>query len=151
LFKNVEPRRLKVDGTSYQIAAGTGDTLTSNALDTQNYNEVSFQFLFGAITASAVVTIKLQHSTDDGATDAYADIAGTSQTLPVADAQKMILSSIYRPTKRYLKTIITRATANAAIDGVVAYLNLPANAPVSFGATVSGTPEFFNSPASGTA
>lgn len=151
LFKNVEPRRVKPDGTNWEMTAGTGDTLTSNSVDTTGYTSVSAVYHFGALTTGAVVTVKLQHSNDDGVTDAYTDIAGTAQTIPVADANKMLITGIFKPQKRYLRTVITRATANAVVDAVTLFLALPNNAPVSYGSTVSGTPEFFNSPASGTA
>lgn len=151
LLKNVEPRRLKPDGANNVVAAGTGDTLTSTSVDTLLYTTVAFIALFGALVAGAVVTFKLQHSNDDGVTDAYTDIAGTAQTIPVADAGKMIASSIFKPSKRYIRVVITRATSNATVDSLIALLGLPVNAPVAFGATVSGTPEFFNSPASGAA
>lgn len=150
LFKNVLPVRMLPDGTSNTVAAGT-TVLTSNSIDTQGYGGIAFMEAFGTITAGALTSFKFQHSNDDGVLDAYADVAGSSQTVADTDDNKVVLSTIFKPLKRYFKVITTRGTQNAVVDGLFAFLYLPENMPVTFGTTVQGTPEFFNSPASGTA
>jgi len=143
--------RIKVDGTNYQRAAGTA-TDTSEAIDTRGFSSVLIRAGLGAITATGTVAFKVQQSSDDAATDAYDDIAGTAQALTAAaDAQKVIECEIHRPAKRYLKTIITRAVANGAIDFLEVILYNPRNGAPAQDTTIAGTMETFNTPAEGTA
>ena len=43
----------------------------------------------------------------------------------------MLAVEIARPTKRYVRVTLTRATANAAVVGIVAVQSSPAEAPVT--------------------
>lgn len=145
---------MKVDGTNYQKSAGTSDTLTSDALDLDGYDGFAIAVLVNAMANTASLTFKLQHSKDNGSSDAYADVAGSSQVLATdqSDANKVILCDVFKPLKRYVKVILIRATANVTLDGVLALLHRADNEAVSQGSTVaSSSPEFFQSPASGTA
>jgi len=150
LHKSVKTIRPTVDGVNFKLAAGTGDTSNGDWIDTSGFGGLAFIALFGALTATAVTSIKLQHSNDAGATDAAADIAGTANSIPVANANGMLIVEIFKPQKRYVRLVITRATANAVIDGVIAELYLPQNAPVTQDASVASI-EFFNTPLAGTA
>lgn len=150
LAKSVEVRRIKVDGTNYTGAAGTS-VLTSEAIDTLGYQEVTILEAWGAIVSGAVTTVKVQQSSDDAAADAYDDLLGSSQTVADTDDNKVTITSIYRPAKRYLKVLTNRATQNATVDSIIVILSKPVQVPVTQGATVQGTPEFFNTPLEGTA
>lgn len=150
LFMNVEPRRITVDGTSFSLSAGTSD-VNSGIVDTRGYQGIAFMVLLGAIATSGSVSIKLQHGDSPTLSDAQ-DIAG-SAIGPTSDTDdnKVIITEVYRPVKRYLRVVTTRGDGgNSSIDGLVAFLYLPHSAPVTFGSTVYGA-EFFNSPSSGTA
>lgn len=140
--------RLKVDGTSYAKTAGTTDTLTSEAVDTSGYQSALFRIGFGAITGSAVTGIKVQSSTDDGSTDAYADLTGTAQAPADTDDNKVFEVEIHRSTERYLKFITTRATANVVVDFLEVFLYNPTRSAPTQDSTVGGT-ERFNSPVVG--
>ncbi|MDE2103760.1 MAG: hypothetical protein KGL39_41365 [Patescibacteria group bacterium] len=148
LFKNVKTVRLKPDGTNWQVAAGTTDTLTSNALDTEGYDGVAVMFVFGAVSATAVGTPKLQYSTDNN--NDYVDVNASHQTIGATDTEKIVITEIFRPTQRYIESVITRATANIAVDAVIAFLFRAEYAAVDQDATIAGT-LFMNAPASGTA
>ena len=133
------------------VAAGTGDTQTSSAVDTAGFDGCLFAVHLGAITATAVTTVKAQQSSDDGATDAYADLAGSAQTPADTDDNKIVLIDIFRPQERYLKALVVRATANVVIDGIDAILyNADVKPTVQDATTVFGL-ETFASPAEGTA
>jgi hypothetical protein len=132
LTYNVVTKRL-----ANAIAAGTGDTLTQTAVDTQGYAGVRFIILLGAVSATATMTGKLQQSSDNGSTDTYDDIAGSSCSFDAdTDDNKILITDIFKPKKRYLKLILARATANIAIDGIIVELYLPSAAPVTQDATV---------------
>ena len=147
LFSNILPVVMLPDGTNTAVAAGTTDTLTSNALDTQGFESVGLVVNFGTITATGTVTGKIQHS-DDNVT--YADVASSSQqATAAANTLGQLLWSVQKPTKRYYKVLLTRATANAVINSEVAYLANPFEAAVTLASTQLH--KALNAPLSGTA
>ena len=66
-------------------AAGTDDTLLTSAINMAGYEGVLFFTTFGTITATAVTSIKVQQSSDDGVADAYGDLAGTAVAVAADD------------------------------------------------------------------
>ena len=145
LLKNVEVQRV-----SNAVAAGT-TTITSSAVDMSGFGGVTFLVPFGAITANAVTSCKVQQSSDDGGSDAYSDLEGSSVT--VADDQDNLVCvvEVHKPIKRYLKLIVSRATQNAVVDGIIALKYDPRTQPVTQGATVMAASEQSASPDEGTA
>ena len=101
------------------VAAGTS-AQTSSAVDMAGYDAVKFYTLFGAITSGAATSVKVQQSSDDASADAYADLTGTSVTVADDDDNQVVVHDIIAPRERYLKVVISRATQNAVIDGVIA-------------------------------
>jgi len=100
------------------VAAGTSNQ-NSAVLDMAGWDGVIFLTAFGAITASAVTSVKVQEDTDP-AGGTMADIAGSGVSLAAggADDNKTVMHDVYRALKRYLRVVVLRATANAVIDGV---------------------------------
>lgn len=144
----VKTKRVKVDGTSYAIAAGITD-LTSESVDTAGFDGVRFLIGFGAIVAGAVTSVKAQESTAAGT--GQSDLAGSAQTVGDTDDDKVVIIDIYRPQERYVNTIIDRGTQNATIDFVIAELyDKNGKLPITQDATVLGS-EKFASPDEGTA
>ncbi len=148
LTQNTLRARLLPDGTNSNAAAGT-TALTSNAIDTRGWEGVYLAIGFGAIVGTAVTSIKLQHSADDGVLDAYADVAGTAQTVADTDDFRVFEYNLYRPTKRYYKILISRGTANATVDYEQSILFRGTQVPATQGTTIAGT-KVINGPASGT-
>lgn len=130
------------------VAAGTSDQ-NSAAVDTLGFAGVRFVALFGTLTATQVTSIYAEYS-DDGTTG-WTEIAG-SRVGPLADADsnKALVLDVYRPQKRYVRCVVDRGTANAVIDGVIAELYLPADAPVTRHSSVAAQ-EVHNAPHAGTA
>lgn len=144
----------KVSQVSHPLAAttaGKGDTITSSAVDMLGFSGACFIVTFGTITSTGTGTVKLQHSTDDGSTDAYADVAGSGYSYTAAtDSAKQVVVEVWKPTKRYLKLLVVRNNdANAVVENGVCIqyapdLNPPANSSVSGAKSL-------NTPVSGTA
>ena len=128
------------------VAAGTSDQ-NSSSVDMKSYDAVTFVVGFGAITASAVTSIKLQGSDDDSS---FSDLAGTAITVADSDDDKIVLSEINQPQQRYVRCVVDRGTQNAVIDFAVALQNKANKAPVTQSSTVLGS-EFHQAPAAGTA
>jgi hypothetical protein len=51
----------------------------------------------------------------------------------------MLLLDVYRPAKRYVRPVVVRGTADAAIDGVIAILYGPEKEPPTADATVAAS------------
>ena len=128
------------------VAAGTSDQ-NSSSVDMKSYDAVTFVVGFGAITASAVTSIKLQGSDDDSS---FSDLAGTAITVADSDDDKIVLSEINQPQQRYVRCVVDRGTQNAVIDFAVALQSKANKAPVTQSSTVLGS-EFHQAPAAGTA
>lgn len=101
----------------------------------------------GAIVTNGVQSVKVQQSDDDGSSDGYSDILGTSQTIADDADDTHIYIDVAHPQKRYLKVVVTRATQNSTIGAVIAELYGASTVPV----TQIATGETFNAPAEGTA
>lgn len=151
LFKNVEVRRLTVDGTNYILTAGTSD-VSSNSVDTLGYEGVAFMCAAGVISASGSVTTKVQESSDDAVADAYTDVAGTAHVVSAdTDDNKVFLTDIFRPEERYVRLTTTRGDGgNSVIDGVYVFLFRSTQNAVTQGSTVYAL-KTLNHPVAGTA
>lgn len=148
LANNVKSLRLKVDGTNYTGAAGTTD-LTSEAVDTAGFEGCRFIVGLGAITASAVTSVKVQQCDTSGGT--YADLEGSSVTIADDDDNQIAIIDIFRPRERYLKFVTDRGTANAVVDFLLADLYSPRVGAVTQDTTTVVSTEVHVSPAEGTA
>ena len=144
----IKTLRLQVDDTSYSLAAGTTDTLTSESVDTQGFTGARFILGVGAVTANAVTTFKVAQC--DTAAGSYADLLGSSISIADDDDNQIVISDIFKPRERFLKGITTRATANAVIDFLLVELYGPKDIPVATDAMTSSV-ECKVSPAEGTA
>lgn len=124
LFKNAKLLRLKPDGTNYEITAGTGDTLTSNSIDTMGFAGVAFILALGTVTATGTVAPTVQQSSDDGSSDAYVATTALIAAASYTSGYDVVID-VARPQERYLKLVTVRATANVVIDGLWAILYRP--------------------------
>lgn len=145
-------KQVKITRHSNAVAAGTTDITPSAGIDMSGFEGCLFMVDLGTITASAVTSIKVQQSSDDGSSDAYSDLEGTSVTIADTDDNKIAYVDVYRPQKRYLKLIVDRGTQNAVVDGITAIQYGPRVLPTTHDSTtvLSGS-EVHASPAEGTA
>jgi hypothetical protein len=120
-----------VNGTGFDLSAGGGP---------QGFDAVRGVGLLGALTATQTTALKLQQSNDNGALDPWTDIAN-SQTPNMADgdSNKLLLTDVIRPTKKWVRAVVVRGVANAAIDGVILELYRARRVPVVQDGTVSQT------------
>jgi hypothetical protein len=121
-------------------------TVTSDAIDMLGYEGVLILTSFG--TAAANNTVKVQQSSDDGSTDAYSDLEGTSVVSGTSDEDVWV--DVVKPTKRYLKLVAARGTSST-LESIWAIRYGARKQPVDN--TTSGTiiGEAHVSPAEGTA
>jgi hypothetical protein len=150
LSENTKRVRLPLDTTTTYVGAAGQTNLLTEGIDTLGFDSALLRVGFGAIVAGAAVSINAQQSDDDGASDGYSDIAGTSQTVADTDDNKVFEIEIHKPGKRYLAIEILRATQNVTVDWMEAILYNPTQMPVTQTSIIGGV-EKFNTPAEGTA
>lgn len=131
-------------------AAATTD-IEATGVDMAGFNAVKFYTLFGAITSSAVTSVKIQQSSDDGSSDAYSDLESSAVTVADDDDNQVVVHDVIRPTKRYVRVVVNRGTANAAVDGIIAVLYRAFERPATNDASTVVAREVLLSPAEGTA
>ena len=128
--------------TRVEPAAAAGQTLlTSDTVDMKGFDNASFIALLGDVTDTSVLTLQAQHGDQSDGSDAtnLAGVAASFTADPTNADNNMLAVEIARPTKRFLRVTLTRATANAAVDGIVAVQSNPAEAPVTQDASVLAT------------
>lgn len=140
--------KVVIGSTTTQGAAGSS-AITSAAIDTAGFRECTFIVPLGTIVSGAVTSLKVQQSSDDAAADTYDDLLGSNQAIADTDDDKVKYVTIVNPQKRYLKLVVSRATQNATIGGIIAILSGARSRPVTQGTNVAG--EQFIYPAEGTA
>lgn len=141
-------KQTKVTRVSNAVAAGT-TAIEGAVIDMQGFEGVEFLVAFGTITSSAVTSIKLQEGDAANLSDA-ADLAGTAVTVADTDDNKVFVVDCYRPTKRYIRCVVSRGTANAVLDGMSAVQYQPRLKPCTNDATTVGGTKTVVSPAAGT-
>ena len=128
--------------TRVEPAAAAAQTLlTSDVVDMAGFDSLTFIAFLGDVLDTAVLTLQAQQGDQSDGSDAT-NLAGVLATF-TADAtsadNNMLALEVARPTKRFLRVTLTRATANAAVDGIIAVQSNPAEAPVVQDASVLAT------------
>lgn len=113
-MKNLK-NNLAIHRASANVAAGTSD-INCAALDLQTLHNpecVELVAVFGAISASAVTSIKWQGSKDNST---WVDLADTGQDVADDDDDKIFRNELSPgPDYRYVRAVIERGTANATL------------------------------------
>lgn len=121
-----------------EAAAGAAQTaLESDIVDMAEYEGVVFVALTGDVTDGSVLGLNVEHGDESGGGDMADTTATATFTAGATSADSKILAvDVYRPTKRYVRAVLTRTTANAVIGGIIAIKYGPRKAPVTQDATV---------------
>jgi len=140
---------IRMERHSDAVAVGTTTITPSPGVNTAGFETCLFAVIWGTITDAP--SIKVQQSDDDGATDAYSDLAGTSVAVLATDDDLITWVEIANPVKLWLKVIVTRGGATGSVlDGIIALLGDHYRQGVTQSAAVGGG-EFHDGPAEGTA
>ncbi len=84
----------------------------------------------GVIAATAVTSIKLEHGDAANLSDA-ADVEGSSQSIADDDDGEIFALDVSRVTKRYMRVIVTRGTADATVASGEYVQYDPAKGPIT--------------------
>ena len=130
------------------VGAGTSDTQDSSEIDTEGFDGIRYIVSFGTITGTAVTDVRWRDATTAGGS--YNDVASSKQSVADTDDNTIVVGQIFKPTSRFMKFRVTRATANSVIDLGIVELYRAHQDPVTQDATVSHHKEQ-ESPIDGTA
>ncbi|MBU0495045.1 MAG: hypothetical protein KKA73_14200 [Chloroflexi bacterium] len=130
-------------------AAGTAD-INGTILDMMGFEGVLMVVRFGAITGSAVTSIKAQQDTASGG-GTMADLEGTSITVADDDDDQIFIIDLYRPQERYVRLVVDRGTQNAVVASAEYIQYGPRSLPTDNNVDDAVTCELHVSPDEGTA
>lgn len=128
------------------VAASTD--LEGATLDMGLYQDCLTVITFGDIASGAEVSINMQQGDASDLSDAE-DLEGTGQAVADTSDDKVRYIDLRRPTKRYVRIYVSRATANAAVASALYVRYNGKHRPSVHGVDVSG--EAWASPLEGTA
>ena len=127
-IRNITPKLRTVRGGA-PVAAGTGDTQTFTEFDTRGFEGVRCIVVLGALTATATANLQAKFSdtaatygagTIDVAQDNSGAAAATATVqATTGDGSKVLTLEFFKPTRRYVRFQLVRATANVVIDSIV--------------------------------
>lgn len=147
MFQHNITRHLYVDVAIAPVGAGTGDNQDGLTIDTAGFESIVFVVYFGTIAGGAVTTLKLQYGNHSNADD-MADITNGSVSVPdTGDDKGWFSVEVHRPTKRYMRVRVVRATANSTINGGFVLMGRSAIQPALQGTNMGNvTPTVLVSP-----
>lgn len=106
---------------------------TNGGIDTRGYRRLIAVFQAGAMATSATCAFKLQESSDEAASDAYADISGAAMTsfADTDDNYTQVIELNLDSRERYIKAVATPGTIDSTALAVLFILCDPIVAPVT--------------------
>lgn len=142
-------QQIRMERHSNAVAVGTSTITPSSGINTAGFGTCLFAILWGTIT-DGPPSIKVQQSDDNGVADAYSDLEDSSVPVAITNDNKITWVEINRPSKSWLKLIVTRGgVTGAVVDGIIALLGDHYRGNVTQPAEVSGG-EFHDIPDEGT-
>lgn len=108
----------EVKVTLVQAALADGQTdPDSDSVDMTGFDGVMFVGIIGTVAATGTVSLQAAQSADDSSFD---DLSGMVAAGDADDDDMFLLLDVYRPTDRYVRTTLTRGTANSVYGGTLA-------------------------------
>ncbi len=124
-----------------QVAAGGSDTQTSSTIDAAGFDSVMVVADLDLVVDAAVLTLRVQDGAVSNGSDA-ANITGASAVLTASTSSNTsIVVDVQKFQARYITATLQRATQNATIDCITAYLYNAKGQPVTQPATISASTE----------
>jgi hypothetical protein len=119
-----------------EVAAGQAAN-ASDILDMSGYQGVMFiAKLSDSVANGGVATLKVQQNTANS-TSGMADLTGTVTHTDDDDGDDgLLVLDVVNPNERYVRAVLTTATANVGISGIVAIQYGALDVPITQGTTV---------------
>jgi hypothetical protein len=109
----------------------------TNGVDTHGFGGIAFLVAIGAVDSGSVTTIYAEMSSDDGVGDGWEEIKSTSIVVPDDGDDSLYFLDINHPAERYVRCVVTRATADSALTSVMAILYDPRTKPCALAANTA--------------
>lgn len=134
MLKRAKITRIKTSQTAAQTE------IVSDVLDMAGYDSVMFIAVLGDISDTCVLTLTIKGNTANS-TSSPTPVAVTdgscTYTAGASDADnKLMIVDVLRPAKRYVFASLTRTTANAVVDGLIAIQYCSRSVDLTQGSTV---------------
>lgn len=111
---------IKVSIVSGSATAGTS-AINSSIIDMQGWDGVIFLAVFGDVTATSVLGLAVQENDANSGTGMTTYGSAAAFTAGASDADDKALAVDHQqPNKRYLRAALTRTTANAVVNCILA-------------------------------
>lgn len=134
---------ISIERVMNAVAAGT-TAQKASITDTAGYDGVMFALLTGDVADTSVITLKA--AVDDVNNTAGMTLlsgAGATFTANATTADnKILVIDVPNPRERYVEAQVTRATANAVIDGMIAIRYKARSKPTTHAASVIAAFEY---------
>lgn len=131
-MKEYLSQSIVVDLVQAALADGATDP-DSTAVDMTGYDGVMFIGICGTITGSGTATIAAAQSNDNAVADDFTAITGATATATAAaKSDKILVVDVLYPSKRYVRTTLTRAIANSVWGGTLAIRYCAKTKPTTF-------------------
>lgn len=119
------------------VAAGTTAIADATVVDMAGFESCEFLVLLGTLTATTDVDITVYGSNNvAGSPDDFTILSGATVAVADTDDNKVVRIEVVDPEKRYLQVQMTRTTANAVVDGILAIQRGASYIPVTQDTTV---------------
>ncbi len=131
-------KNIKVTPVAASAVAAQTEVLTS-VLDMSGFDGVMFIALMGDVTATSVLTLtaKGNSASSTSSPTPVTQIATAAFTAGASDADdKALVVDVYDPMLRYAFASLTRTTANAVVNGIIAIQYTAEYKPTTQAATV---------------
>ncbi len=125
-----------IDRVLIDTAAGQAAT-AGDILDMAGFEGVIFIAKLGDVTDTSVVTLTAQQNTANSSSGMATLSGSATYTAGATNADNnLLVLDVYRPTERYVRPVLTSATANAVKNGIIAIRYGSRKLPATQGATV---------------
>lgn len=101
-------------------AAAAQTAIQGSIIDLAEHDHITAIAALGDVSAGSVLTLSLEFGDQPNLSDAVASSSTATFTAAAADADnKLLVLTHNHPHRRYCRAVLTRTTANAAVDGIV--------------------------------
>ena len=130
--------------------ASAATQIDADIIDMKDFSAVMFTTVMGPITAGAATSIKIEQGAVSDMSDG-SDLEGSSITVADDDDGQVFIHDLFKPTKRYIRLVVLRATQVATVQTAIAQKYNPGSMKTTLDVTDLVTSNVLVEPDEGTA
>jgi hypothetical protein len=132
------------------VVAGAADITDALVIDMLGFEAARFIYVFGALTAGTILSVAVAGKLTNTPTPGTDDLAGSGVIVPDTQSGNAVVVDVIKPTHRFLRPFVKRATQNAVLNCIIVELYVAREKPTAKDATVFAQ-KIVLSPANGVA